>query len=194
MLIIGNGESRRGIDLNGIKETKVGCNAIYRDYHTDYLVCVDKRMFKESLDASANLDRLVYTRKEHYNQYKQKRTRIVPDIPYAGMERPDEPFHWGSGPYAVLLGASIQRQGCVKLLGFDLYGIDGKQNNLYKNTPNYKDGDKREVDPSYWIYQIGKIFECFPNVNFLIYQNDGWQLPKFWKKSNVTVDSISNIV
>ena len=193
MLIIGNGESRRDINLDLIREPKIGCNAIHRDYHTDHLVCVDKRMFKESLDASANLDRLVYTRKEHYDQFKQKRTRIVPDLPYAGSERYDDPFHWGSGPYAVLLGAKIQKQGYVKLLGFDLYGTNGKQNNVYKDTSNYNDSNKREIDPSYWIYQIEKVFECFPHINFIIYQNDGWQMPKSWKKTNVTVDKITSL-
>ena len=44
----------------------------------------------------------------------------------------DEPFHWGSGPYAVLLATFLSKY--IKLIGFDLYGIDGKLNNVYENT------------------------------------------------------------
>ena len=193
MLVIGNGESRKSIDLTRIDCPKIGCNAVYRDYYTDYLVCVDKRMFKEALELNINLDRFIYTRQEHHKLYQKKKTRIVPELPYAGMERPDDPFHWGSGPYAVLIAAKISKESQVSLLGFDLYGIDNKINNIYKDTSNYQSGDKRAVDPSYWIYQIAKVITYFPKVKFTIYQEDGWQCPKAWKKSNVKVDKISNI-
>ena len=193
MLIIGNGESRQGIDLDCIKETKIGCNAIYRDYTVDYLICVDKHMIKESLNAQVNQTTYVYTREDWFSTFKQKKVRIVPELPYAGYERPDEPFHWGSGPYAVLLGAKLTKTKTVSLLGFDLYSKDKNQNNMYKDTANYKASNKRAVDPRYWIYQISKVFECYPKVTFTIYQELDWQLPKQWKKSNVKVDSISNI-
>ena len=32
MLVIGNGESRADVDINKVKGTKIGCNAILRDY------------------------------------------------------------------------------------------------------------------------------------------------------------------
>jgi len=40
MLVIGNGESRSGININSIDQVKVGCNAVYRDYKVDHLICV----------------------------------------------------------------------------------------------------------------------------------------------------------
>ena len=49
MLVIGNGESRENIDLNKINTTKVGCNAIMRDFFVDHLICVDRRMVEESI-------------------------------------------------------------------------------------------------------------------------------------------------
>jgi len=193
IIAIGNGESRKNVDLNSIVAKKVGCNAIYRDFDIDHLVCVDKRMILEALDAGANNDSLVYTRKELFKRFSTKRLREVPPLPYAGYESPDLPKNWGSGPYAVLLSAIKTDDASVGLLGFDLYGIDGKTNNVYKDTPNYNISDKRAVDPSYWIYQIGKIFENYPKVKFTIFQEEGWQRPKSWKKSNVKVDNISNI-
>ena len=67
-------------------------------------------------------------------------------------------------------------------------------NNIYKGTSNYNDIDYRPVDPRYWIYQIGKIFELYPRRSFVIYQEDDWILPEAWKYPNVEVDKISNIV
>ena len=193
MLVIGNGESRKFIDLNNILLDKIGCNAIYRDYPSiKHLVCVDKRMVKEVIDAGYNQTGFIYTRGDWFPRFKQyKRVRTVPDLPYAGSERKDEPFHWGSGPYAVLLGA--KKSNVVHMTGFDLYSNDNKVNNIYKDTDNYITSDKRAVNPSYWIHQIGMVFKHFSNTNFVVYQEDGWKLPTEWKYSNVTLDNISNI-
>ena len=195
MLIIGNGESRQGIDINSLTTPKVGCNAIYRDYVTEYLVCVDKRMMAESLRAGANTrGTLIYTRPDWYSQFKTLRVRELPSLPYNGTNRWDEPFQWGSGPYAVLLGAMYTKTREVKLLGFDLHSKTKTVNNIYKGTPNYDNADKRAIDPRYWIHQIGMVFNCYPKIQFTIYQEPDWELPKAWNYSNVTVDKISNIV
>jgi hypothetical protein len=196
MWIIGNGESRTGINLNNLQDPKVGCNAVYRDYNVDYLVCVDKRMVEETLRAGLNVhtDTLIYTRPDWFNRYKTLRVRELPPLPYKGTERWDEPFQWGSGPYAVLLGTLYTKTREVKLLGFDLHSKTKTVNNIYKDTPNYDSADKRAVDPRYWIHQIGMVFNCFPKTTFTIYQEDNWELPKAWNYPNVTVDKISNIV
>ena len=46
---IGNGESRKSIDLNKLRPHGItyGCNALYRDFQPDALVCVDPRMKSE---------------------------------------------------------------------------------------------------------------------------------------------------
>jgi hypothetical protein len=80
----------------------------------------------------------------------------------------------------------------VNLIGFDLHSNTETVNNVYKGTPNYDDADKRPVDPRYWIHQIGMVFNCFPKINFTIYQ-DNWELPKAWNYPNVKVDKISSI-
>ena len=107
MLAIGNGESRASIDIDKINGPKVGCNALWRDYHTDYLVCVDRRMVDESIRGKVNLnDTLIYTREDWYDRYqKLPKVRKLPSLPYNGEQRWDEPFQWGSGPYAVFISA-----------------------------------------------------------------------------------------
>jgi len=194
MIVIGNGESRKDIDIKNLPDPKVGCNALYRDYYTDYLVCVDKRMVKECINAGVNTKgTLIYTRPDWFQQFKTLRIRKVPELPYVGSDRWDEPFQWGSGPYAVLIGAMYTKLKEVKLIGFDLYSKTNNINNVYKSTPNYDNETKRPIDPRYWIHQIGMVFCCFPKVKFIIYQDKDWELPKAWNYPNVKVDNISNI-
>lgn len=194
MLVIGNGESRTGIDIDIIDDTKIGCNAIMRDSHVDYLVCVDRRMVEEAISRNVNLTgTVVYTRSDWYPKYKTLKIRELPPLPYSGTERWDEPFQWGSGPYAVLLGAKMCKGDTVRLLGFDLHSLTQNVNNMYKGTSNYDSADKRAVDPRYWIHQIGKVFEMYPRRTFVIYQDDNWELPQAWNHPNITVDNISNI-
>jgi hypothetical protein len=194
MWAIGNGESRRFIDIDRLPGHKVGCNAIHRDYVVEHLVCVDRRMMEEALTKGANISTRLYTRPDWYSRYKDfLHVRELPALPYCGTERWDEPFQWGSGPYAVLLAAHYARNESVKLVGFDLYSKTKTVNNIYKSTSNYDNADKSAVDPRYWIHQIGMVFKSYPKINFTIYQEPEWSLPKAWNYPNVGVDNISNI-
>ena len=188
MLVIGNGESRQGIDINTRTCTKVGCNAIYRDFFVDHLVCVDRRMVQESINAGYNTNTKIYTRKDWLNQFsKEDNLYVVPDLPYKGNLRQDDPFHWGSGPYALLIGA-MNSLGNVEIIGFDLYSKTTTVNNIYKDTNNYSSKDKRAVDPRYWIHQCAMVFKYFPDISFKMYVDKEWNMPDLWKNSNVKVD------
>ena len=192
MLVIGNGESRTSININELKGPKIGCNAILRDFKVDHLVCVDRPMLQEALNSTYYKNSSIYTRRRNWVQYRlEKNIRMVPELPYVGDQRPDEAIHWGSGPYAVLLAAKLT-QDDIHLLGFDLYSADKRVNNVYKDTANYSPAHKNAVDPRYWIYQIGKVFECFNNTRFIVH-NDDFELPKAWNQPNVKVDTISNL-
>ena len=194
MWAIGNGESRTPINIDKLDGPKSGCNAIWRDYYTDYLVCVDRRMVDEALRGNTNSKgTLIYTRPDWYDRYSaNKGIRKVPPLPYKGDQRWDEPFQWGSGPYALLIAALFAKERYVNLIGFDLWSKTKKINNIYKDTPNYENSDYRAVDPRYWIHQMGMVFNCFPKIEFTIYQDD-WTLPNSWNYPNVKVDKISSL-
>jgi len=190
MWIIGNGESRSNLNIDLLQGPKIGCNAIFRDYNLEHYICVDRRMVREALEHTNNK---IYTRTDWIRDFKAYgNVTTVPELPYKGTTRPDDPFQWGSGPYAVLLAAKTSE--VCRLIGFDLYSKTKNINNIYKGTPNYNDTDYRAVDPRYWIYQIGKIFSLYPARKFIIYQKDDWSLPEAWNRPNVTVDKLSIIV
>ena len=188
-LVVGNGESRSAIDLNLYlnKLITFGCNAISRDYKVDHLVCCDKRMVLESIPRRIPN---IYTRSDWYPLFNLECVKQLPDLPYTGSNRADDPFHWGSGPYAVLLATDFADD--IHMIGFDLYGTNGTFNNIYKNTPNYKKEQSSAVDPSYWIYQISKVFESFPDKYFTVYNNN-WDIPESWKLNNVSFKTLDKL-
>jgi hypothetical protein len=193
MLVLGNGESRKEIDLSTATDIKIGCNAIYRDHRVQHLVCCDRRMVAEACSSGYNTLSYIYTRSDWIHYFaNQERVRSLPPLPYQGENRWDDPFHWGSGPYAVLLGAKICKGETITLIGFDLYGIENKVNNIYKGTQNYADIESKNVDPKYWIYQIGRIFSLYKSRRFRVLQTSDWPLPDAWNQPNVELDNISN--
>ena len=189
MLVIGNGESRKHVDINSIRDTKIGCNAILRDYQVEHLICVDRKMVREAITAEYKSN--IYTRKNWIDEFKAYGVMTVPELPYKGYERPDEPFQWGSGPYAVLLACRLSNN--IKLIGFDLHSNTKYMNNIYKDTQNYNNSDHHSIDPRYWIHQIGVLMMMYPNITFRIYQHAGFELPNNWKLPNVSVDSLDNL-
>ena len=188
-LVVGNGESRAGIDLTPYLQQYItfGCNAISRDYKVNHLVCCDKRMVLESIPKSMPN---IYTRQDWYPSFNMECVKQLPELPYTGSARADDPFHWGSGPYAVLLATDFADD--IHMIGFDLYSIDGTVNNIYKSTPNYKKEGSSSVDPSYWIYQISKVFESFPDKYFTVYNND-WAIPESWKMNNISFKTLDKL-
>ena len=198
VIVVGNGESRKGIDLTQFKDTHtiVGCNAIHRDLTVDHLICCDRRMAEEATANPLTRDTEIYVREEWYRYYrnikKNKNILVVPDLPYSGKERQDQPEHWGSGGYAVLVAASLGFK-TVKLIGFDLYSKNNKVNNVYKNTDNYATADKQSVDYSYWVYQIAKVFRYYPDTDFIVLNDAGWELPKEWQRENVYFENICQL-
>lgn len=187
VIVAGNGESRKSIDLQQYKEhTIIGCNAIHRDYDVDHLVCCDQRMVREALKNPKVTS--IYTRERYYKDFKKiqkiKTVKLLPNVPTVGKSKADNPEHWGSGPYAILLACHLGFEK-IKMIGFDLYGSNDKVNNIYKGTDHYLKESAHYVDPSFWIYQIKYIFHKYPDTKFQIFNDTDWKIPDSWKQPNV---------
>jgi len=181
--IIGNGESRRGFDLQPLKtfSTVIGCNAQFRDYNFDYFVCCDKHMCQEAAN-TVGKGTTVYTRQDWAKQFAMwPNIKPLPDLPYSGDRRQDEPFHWGTGPYAGVVATTFKPKA-IFMLGFDLHPIEKDTvNNIYRNTKGYE-YIKRPVDPSYWIHQFHKLFESDPDIRWIVVNTPDWKMPEEWTK------------
>jgi hypothetical protein len=184
-VVIGNGESRKSLDLQTLSQTNtlIGCNALLRDISVPHLICCDQRMVDEALASPNNQNTVIYTRPE-WAKFYSGQVQEVPQLPYKGELRQDLLWHWGSGPLALLVACTLGFK-TIHMVGFDLHGSNGKVNNVYKDSKNYLSSNANPVDPVYWIYQNAKVFELFPEVNFVVLNNDSWSMPKEWQKNNV---------
>jgi len=189
-VVVGNGESRRGVSLESYRPTHtlIGCNGIHRDIKVEHLVCCDRRMVAEAIVNPNIGDTLIYVRDSWYHYFrkilKNKRIQQLPPIPTVGELKRDQPDHWGSGCYAILLAAHLGFKE-ITLIGFDLYPTHNKVNNLYKGTENYARVDAQAVDYSYWIYHTELIFKHYPQSQFTVLNHAAWSMPKEWQKNNV---------
>lgn len=126
--VLGNGLSRKPVPLEPLKQHgKVyACNAVYRTFTPDYLVAVDAKMVNEICMAGAQLKMPVWTNPNRaYKKYK-------------GLNFFEPSLGWSSGPTALWLASKHMHQ-LVYLLGFDFTGTnEGKLNNIFGDTPNYK--------------------------------------------------------
>ena len=153
--IIGNGVSRKSIDLERLNGITYGCNAIYRDFTPDYLVAVDPAMIEEILQSTYPKERLII--------------RSHPAIDAPTVRK----LKWRdscSGISALRLALQEDYEKVV-LIGFDLWGLGGvgteisdseingseemrTVNNIYADTENYRSSQKSEVRYQKWINQL----------------------------------------
>ncbi len=182
--IIGNGKSRLGFDITPMKKfsTVIGCNAQFRDYNFDYFVCADKHMCQEAVN-TVGKNTNIYTRDRWHKEFAMwPNVKKLPDLPYSGNKRQDEPFHWGTGPYAGVLAGTFKPKA-IFMIGFDLWQLPGQKedNNIYRNSKGYE-YIKRPVDPSYWIHQFAKLFEHIDSRWIVVNRTD-WKMPDEWSKN-----------
>lgn len=136
--IVGNGVSRKEIDLNSLvgKGAIFGCNALYRDFDQwDFLVAIDDGMIAELLQKDFS-----------------PRTLIVPPVSerFESAEyNPGYRRRSNAGMNAML--EAIRRDyKFLYCLGFDFL-LEGEVSvdNLYKDTPNYGIETRTRIEDNY---------------------------------------------
>ena len=125
--VLGNGKSRLTLNLESLKGrgTIIGCNALYREFEPDFLVSVDVKMVNEIISAGYQKTHQVWT---NPNKGIISKFGVNFFSPHKG---------WSSGPTALWF-ACTQGHKNVYIFGFDYQGLDGKFNNVYADTFNYK--------------------------------------------------------
>jgi len=185
--LIANGESRLKLNINDLSGLRIGCNAIHRDHTIDRIVAVDRALVQEALDAG--YPNKIYTRRDWYTSFVYSpQVVLLPPLPYVGDQRSDDPWHWGSGTHAANLAGSLNPKE-VHLWGYDLWGNEEMINNCYKGTKHYDPRDHHAIDPSYWVYQLGKCFQHYSTVTWIQHQPEGWSKPPSWIYNNLKISN-----
>jgi hypothetical protein len=153
--VLGNGRSRLAIDCSQLSTngTVYGCNAVYREFDPDYLIAVDTKMVNEIVSTGYQETHQVWT---NPNRGIHTKKNLNFFSPHKG---------WSSGPTALWFAAS---NGHLKIyiLGFDFQGIDGKFNNVYADTYNYKKSNEAATYYGNWVNQTQRIIEEFKHIKF----------------------------
>ena len=153
--VLGNGTSRLKLNLPELrgKGTIYGCNALYREFEPDHLIAVDVKMVNEIISAGYNKTHSVWT---NPNKGISSKTNINFFSPHKG---------WSSGPTALWF-ASQQGYKNIYIFGFDYQGIDGKFNNVYADTFNYKKSSDSATFFGNWLSQTEKTITEHKHINY----------------------------
>jgi hypothetical protein len=181
--VLGNGESRKGIEINDLKEkgTVFACNGVFRTHQPHFLIAVDPKMMLEISETDYVVHNKVYS---NYNAQYTKHQKLLDHVQWF---KPS--LGWSSGPTALRL-ACDQGFKEIYILGFDYQGLsEGNKNNrfrvnnVFKDTRNYKKGNEQATFFGNWMNQTKKCLQDFKDVQFHRVIPTGWYQPKdlAWK-------------
>lgn len=164
--ILGNGLSRNRLNHHNLLPlgTVYGCNAIYREFEPDFLVAVDVKMVNEIISSGYHRSHQVWT---NPNKGVTTKHNINFFNPHKG---------WSSGPTALNLAVERGHKD-VYIFGFDYQGLQGKFNNIYADTYNYKKSTDVATYFGNWLSQTERIIREWAKVNFYRVIEDGNFIP-----------------
>jgi hypothetical protein len=164
--ILGNGVSRLSANLPCLSQygTIYGCNALYREFEPDHLIAVDVKMINEIIDSDYHKTHSVWTNK---NRGVKTFDNINVLTPHKG---------WSSGPTALWLSTTHEYKE-IYILGFDYQGINGKVNNVYAGTPNYKKEGLPATFFGNWSSQTERVIKENSSIQFYRVQGDNQFVP-----------------
>jgi hypothetical protein len=180
--VIGNGVSRKSIDLYHLKQhgTIYGCNALYREFVPDHLIAVDSKMILE----------IAGTGYQNYNNVWTNPNKLYKNIPNLNLFEPSK--GWSSGPTALWL-ASQYGHKTIYILGFDYKGIGEREdqfNNIYADTHNYKKSNETATYHGNWLRQTVTVIKENKHIRYIRVL-----LPDNFRPSELnSIRNISNIL
>ncbi len=164
--VLGNGLSRNRLKLKNLQKHCVvyGCNAIYREYDPDYLIAVDVKMVNEIVAAGYHKHHQVWT---NPNKGVSTKSHLHFFTPHKG---------WSSGPTALWF-ASQHGYRDIYIFGFDFQGINGKFNNVYADTFNYKRSTDTATYFGNWLNQSSNVIRDNRTINYYRVIETGNHIP-----------------
>lgn len=164
--VLGNGKSRSRLQVENLRGlgTIYGCNALYRQFEPDILVAVDVKMVNEIVASGYHKNNSVWT---NPNKGINAKTGINYFSPHKG---------WSSGPTALWF-SSKQGHKNIYIFGFDYQGLNGKFNNIYADTFNYKKSGDTATFFGNWLSQTEKTVKEHPTIKYYRVIEPGWFIP-----------------
>jgi hypothetical protein len=146
-----------------------GCNALYRDFHPDFLVANGPDVIREIANSGYCDNEIVYSSQNAVLDY--------PGIFYLTPQNP----HWDAGAIAAYL-ACFDGHKTVYLLGFDGDCNEGMAfYNAYAGTANYPAIDAPSTE-AFYIKSLQLVMNTYNDVDFVrVMPHSAWYMPEQWR-------------
>lgn len=177
---IGNGESRKGFDLGHItrhsggllaadKLQSYGCNALYRDFHPDFLVLSGKEITREVATSRYVEDHIVYGNADVLLEYPN-RLYLLP-----------QNLYYDAGALAVYL-ACFDGHTKIFMIGYDGYPTNGPVNNIYKDTNGYLSSSDTQ-NGTWFTKSLEMVMSVYNDVEFIrVMPHVTHYIPEEWQR------------
>jgi hypothetical protein len=164
--VLGNGTSRLKLNHKNLLDKGIvyACNAIYREFEPHHLIAVDVKMINEIVASGYHKTHSVWT---NPNKGISNKHNLNMFNPHKG---------WSSGPTALWF-ASEQGHRDIYIFGFDYQGLQGKFNNVYADTYNYKKSNDAATFHGNWLSQTERTIRDFRNIQYHRVINSGDFIP-----------------
>lgn len=126
---------------------------MYREFEPDFLIAVDVKMVNEIVASGYHRKHAVWT---NPNKGITSKKSLNFFNPHRG---------WSSGPTALVL-ATERGHRHIFIFGFDYEGIQGKFNNIYADTYNYKKSTDTATYHGNWLNQTERIIRDNKGINY----------------------------
>ena len=178
-VIIGNGDSRSKFPLRllanhkgglfaSLKVQTYGCNALYRDFTPDFLLCQTDEMIEEITQTDYCSNNIVFSSSQAMVKHPGK-FHLIP-----------QNYILNAGAGATYLAAYHGHKN-IYLIGFDNQQAEGYNNNLYAGTNGYSEL-KSNVSDLKWVANMERLFRAYHEVNFhWVHPNAEYCMPDKWR-------------
>ena len=186
-VVIGNGESRLGFNLNLILPYKTGpldkkwhqqlsakkmlvygCNALYRDHKPDFLIATGDSMIDELVESGYCDNNIVYANSTTLLKYPGKFS-FIPENP-----------SFNSGALAAYI-AAFDGHKKIYMLGFDGNDTPNVNTNVYNGTNAYPTVNTT-IFEKYWVVSLKVVMDTYKDVEFIrVSPTTDFRVPDLWK-------------
>ena len=163
LTIIGNGESRKDIDIDRVPSIKIGCNGIYLHNKVDYICAMDK-FWRDKISKETDIPLI----SRYHNNAFQTYVEL-----YDGKWTDTKCIYRGycSGITALDFACSTFNDD-MYLIGFD-FGYKGEcVNHIYKDTKFHPKANRAAQNEDIFLKQAIQTRKRYPRKN-IIWVTDG---------------------
>ena len=180
--IIGNGESRKSIDISKIKGITVGCNAIYLHDHVDYICAMDK-FWRDKIVKETDIPLIS---RLHNNQFQT--TLELYDKGWYNTSCPYRGYCSGITALDYMLDTTKED---IYLIGFDFNYTGETVNHIYKGEKFHPQADRPAQNENIFLKQFIETVRRYPKRNITWVSNE--ELKVLIKIKRVSIEEYKGV-